>query len=68
VVSLDHRRRAGEARQGVGQRLLEPTVAEAGIAGAMRYLETFSPRNIKFYERAGFHAIASFLEPTTRAR
>jgi len=47
---------------------LEPTVAEAGIAGAMRYLETFSPRNIKFYERAGFHAIASFLEPTTRAR
>jgi ribosomal protein S18 acetylase RimI-like enzyme len=53
--------------QGLGRKLLEPTVAEADGVSAMCYLETFSPRNVGFYERLGFATAARFAEPTTRA-
>ncbi len=53
--------------QGLGRKLLEPTVAEADRVNATCYLETFSPRNLSFYERLGFSTKARFTEPTTGA-
>jgi ribosomal protein S18 acetylase RimI-like enzyme len=54
--------------RGCGQQLLAPTLAEADARGVVTYLETFSPRNPRFYERLGFTARARFDEPTTQAR
>jgi len=51
--------------QGIGARLLRPTLAEADAAGAVCYLETFAPRTVSFYERLGFRSVASHLEPCT---
>ncbi len=51
--------------QGLGSRLLQPTLLEADRAGNICYLETFSSRNIRFYERLGFVRVASHLEPVT---
>ena len=51
--------------QGLGQRLLAPTLAEADAAGALCSLETFSSRNVTFYERLGFRTERVFREPTT---
>lgn len=53
--------------QGLGARLLAPALAAADEAGAACYLETFSPRNERFYARTGFRALASHLEPVTGA-
>jgi len=53
---------------GLGQQLLAPTLAEADVRGVVSYLETFSPRNLRFYERLGFTSRARFDEPTTRAQ
>ena len=53
--------------QGLGRRLLEPTIAEADCVSATCYLETFSPRNHAFYSRLGFAIEARFAEPTTGA-
>lgn len=53
--------------QGLGRKLLEPTIAEADRVSATCYLETFSPRNLPFYERLGFVTEARFAEPTTGA-
>jgi GNAT superfamily N-acetyltransferase len=51
--------------QGLGRKLLEPTIAEADRAGVTCYLETFSQRNLSFYQRLGFATAALFTEPTT---
>lgn len=53
--------------QGLGARLLAPTLAAADEAGVACYLETFSPRNEGFYARTGFRTLASHLEPVTGA-
>ena len=53
--------------QGLGRKLLEPTIAEADRTCITCYLETFSPRNLPFYQRLGFAAAARFTEPTTGA-
>jgi GNAT superfamily N-acetyltransferase len=53
--------------QGLGRRLLEPTIAEADRLSATCYLETFSPRNPSFYQRLGFVTAARFVEPVTGA-
>jgi GNAT superfamily N-acetyltransferase len=53
--------------QGLGRKLLEPTLEEADRAGVTCYLETFSQRNLSFYQRLGFAAAARFTEPTTGA-
>ena len=45
--------------QGIGARLIEPTLAEADKAGASCYLETFDSRNPRFYQRLGFSAVES---------
>jgi GNAT superfamily N-acetyltransferase len=53
--------------QGIGRRLLEPTLAEADDAGVECYLETFDGRNLNFYQRLGFSAAGSHAEPVTGA-
>ena len=53
--------------QGLGRKLLEPTLAEADRAGAICYLETFGESNLGFYQRPGFVAAGRFIEPTTAA-
>ena len=51
--------------RGIGAALLAGTLDEATDASVTCYLETFTPRNLKFYERMGFRAVANHLEPTT---
>jgi GNAT superfamily N-acetyltransferase len=53
--------------RGLGQQLLTPTLAEADASGALCYLETFSPRNLRFYGRLGFETLARFEEPVAGA-
>ena len=53
--------------QGLGRKLLEPTLLEADRANVLCYLETFNPRSLHFYERLGFASIESHLEPVTAA-
>jgi GNAT superfamily N-acetyltransferase len=51
--------------RGLGLQLLQPTLDEAGRAGAVCYLETFTPGNMAFYERLGFRSVGVFDEPVT---
>ena len=51
--------------QGLGAALLTGTLVEASNARVPCYLETFSTRNLKFYERLGFCRAACHFEPTT---
>ena len=51
--------------RGLGASLIAGTLVEATQAKAICYLETFTPRNLRFYERLGFRSIAEHLEPTT---
>jgi GNAT superfamily N-acetyltransferase len=53
--------------QGIGARLIEPTLAEADEAGVECYLETFDSRNPRFYQKLGFSALGTHLEPVTAA-
>jgi len=53
--------------QGIGKRLIEPTLAEADDAGVDCYLETFDRRNPGFYQRLGFSAVGSHAEPVIGA-
>jgi len=53
--------------QRIGSRLIEPTLAEADAPGVECYLETFDPRNPRFYQRLGFLPVASHSEPITGA-
>ena len=55
-------------RRDLGIRLLTPTLAEADAADAVCYLETFSSRSVKFYQRLGFVTREAFDEPTAQAR
>jgi len=54
--------------QGIGARLLEPTLAEADREDVECYLETFDSRNPRFYEKLGFATVGTHLEPTTGAQ
>jgi GNAT superfamily N-acetyltransferase len=51
--------------RGLGATLVAGTLAEASHAHVPCYLETFTPRNLRFYERLGFCRVAKHLEPTT---
>ncbi|MFL5333043.1 MAG: GNAT family N-acetyltransferase, partial [Geminicoccaceae bacterium] len=51
--------------QGLGRRLLEPTLAEAAAVGVSCWMETFTRRGARFYERSGFTLVAWHDEPTT---
>jgi GNAT superfamily N-acetyltransferase len=45
--------------QGIGARLLEPTLAEADAAGVPCYLETLDNLNPCFFRRLGFSAVGT---------
>jgi GNAT superfamily N-acetyltransferase len=60
IIAVDPRLQG----RGLGQQLLAPTLADADECGAVCYLETFSPRNVGFYERSGFTTRGLFYEPT----
>jgi len=51
--------------RGLGATLLAGTLAEASQANASCYVETFTHRNLRFYERLEFRRVADHLEPTT---
>lgn len=51
--------------KGLGSGLITPVLKTTDNAGSMTYLETFTPRNMKFYERLGYATVASFNEPIT---
>ncbi len=51
--------------RGLGGDLVRPVLEEADRAGRATYLETFTPRNISFYERLGYRAVGAFDEPVT---
>ena len=54
--------------QGLGANLIQPILKEADKKGVASYLETFSDRNTRFYERLGYQKLSSFHEPTIDAR
>jgi GNAT superfamily N-acetyltransferase len=53
--------------KGLGVGLITDVLAETDKLGLPTYLETFTPRNISFYNRLGYKESASFLEPVTNA-
>jgi len=53
--------------QGLGGRLLAPTLAEADSLGVICFLETFNPRSVPFYARHGFAVEGAAVEPLTGA-
>lgn len=52
--------------KGLGADLVQPILQQADEAGIATYLETFTPRNMSFYQRLGYQSIASFSEPVTQ--
>lgn len=53
--------------QGLGNGLIRPILDKTDSLDAPTYLETFTPRNMKFYERLGFRSAGLVHEPTTDA-
>lgn len=53
--------------KGLGGGLITPVLKITDNMGIMTYLETFTPRNMKFYEKLGYATAASFKEPITRS-
>lgn len=54
--------------QGLGGRLIQPILDRTDELGHHTYLETFTPRNMRFYRRLGFQESGAFDEPVTSAR
>ncbi len=52
---LPHRQNSG-----LGSKLLVPMLARCDSTGTPAYLESSNPRNLGFYERAGFRTVGSF--------
>lgn len=53
---------------GLGRSLIEDVLQQADETGIATYLETFTPRNERFYERLGYSVAAHIHEPVTGAR
>lgn len=53
--------------RGHGVDLVEEVLQKTDRMNRPTYLETFSPRNISFYERLGYRSIDRIHEPTSRA-
>ncbi|MBY6159481.1 GNAT family N-acetyltransferase [Mameliella alba] len=53
--------------RGLGAQLVRPVLADADASGAATFLETFTPRNMGFYERLGYRTVGQFREPVTDA-
>jgi len=54
--------------KGLGGDLIRPILEMADSAGVSTFLETFTPRNMSFYERLGYTTAGSFLEPVTESK
>ncbi len=54
--------------KGRGRHLLTPVLTQTDALRRTTYLETFTPRNMRFYGGQGFKAVADFVEPFTAAR
>jgi ribosomal protein S18 acetylase RimI-like enzyme len=53
--------------RGLGPGLVTEVLQQSDRLQLPSYLETFSTRNMSFYERLGYDTVASFFEPTTEA-
>ena len=53
--------------QGLGRELISRVLEETDSKNIPTYLETFTARNISFYERLGYRIATGIQEPTTRA-
>ena len=53
--------------KGLGPALVNPILRMTDDLGVPTYLETFTSRNMSFYERLGYKVVQSFKEPTTKA-
>lgn len=53
--------------KGLGGDLIKDVLKKTDCMKMQTYLETFTPRNMTFYERLGYREIESFHEPTTNA-
>ena len=53
--------------QGLGPGLITEVLQQSDRLQLQTYLETFSARNMPFYQRLGYHSVSSFFEPTTRS-
>lgn len=53
--------------KGLGAELLEQILKETDRLQVPTYLETFTPRNVTFYNRFGYRIVESIHEPTTDA-
>ena len=53
--------------KGLGAGLIDTILHEADRMGAPSYLETFTPRNMAFYNRLGYETAAQIHEPVTDA-
>ena len=51
--------------QGLGSTFIKPILAKTDDLGVATYLETFTSRNISFYNRLGYRVVSSFVEPVT---
>ena len=54
--------------KGLGGDLIRPVLNLADAAGIATFLETFTPRNMSFYQRLGYTVAGSFHEPLTESR
>jgi GNAT superfamily N-acetyltransferase len=54
--------------QGLGEGLIRPILDKTDEMGFYTYLETFTPRNMSFYQRLGFQQAGAFDEPGVNAR
>ena len=53
--------------KGLGRGLLSDVLRHTDTLKVPTFLETFTPRNMRFYERMGYKAAESFFEPTTQS-
>lgn len=53
--------------QGLGVKLIKPVLDKADKIGVPSYLETFTSRNKKFYNKLGYKDAATFYEPVIGA-
>lgn len=53
--------------KGLGPGLINKVLIDIDKLSVQTYLETFTPRNIPFYNRLGYQSVASFTEPLTQA-
>ena len=53
--------------QGLGGRLIRPILDKTDELGLHTYLETFTPCNMRFYQRLGFQEAGAFDEPGTKS-